>query len=391
MKIAMASLGDPASVTTWSGIPLSIFRQLEKRGHEVIGIPLEKIREPWDFAWRRRVHHRLEGKWFLGAVEKRWLSKIARNLDDKVNEIKPDLVIAIHADWLAYASFNYPAIIIHDTTFDSILDYYPSFTNLCRRSIANGHEMYQRALDKCAAAIFSAEWATRSAISRYNLPSRKAFTIPFGPNLAYTPQKEEIYQWVSQRAATKSCEFVFIGTQWERKGGPEALEFVIELNRLGVRATLNIVGCSPWIQADQERFVHRYGFLRKEDPLHMKTLMGLLERSHALIVLSQAECYGCVYCEANAYGLPAIGRDTGGVAEIIRPGINGLLLQNGQTVQSLAEEFAVIWLDAGKYTALALSSYEEFQNRLSLDVFGDKFESVLDEVIRKQTVTYSNI
>lgn len=391
MKIAMASLGDPASVTTWSGIPLSIFKQLEKHGHEVIGIPLEKSPEPWDFAWRRRLHHRLEGKWFLGSVEKRWLSRIARNLDEKVNEIKPDVVIAIHADWLAYSSFTYPSIVIHDTTFDSILDYYPSFTNLCRRSIANGHEMYQRALDKCAAAIFSAEWATRSAVSRYKLSARKAFTIPFGPNLAYTPQKSEIYQWVSQRAAAESCDFVFIGTQWERKGGPEALAFVIELNRLGVKATLNIVGCSPWIDANHEKFIRRYGFLRKENADHVKTFMTLLERSHALIVLSQAECYGCVYCEANAYGLPAIGRDTGGVAEIIIPGVNGLLLENGQTVQTLASEFKAIWLDKEKYTALALSSYEQFENRLSLDVFGDELESVLNKVIRKQALTYSSI
>jgi len=381
MKIAIASLGDPSSASTWSGIPCSIMAELEKRGHEVIPIALSKPAEPWHFSWRRRFHHRVRNNWFLGAVEKVWLSKVSEQLDDHVKNIRPRIVLVIHADWLAYATFRCPAVIIHDTTFASIVDYYPSFSNLSRRSLKNGHEMYRRALEKCAAAVYPADWATRSAVAQYNLPETKAFTIPFGANMRFDPGGLQVAHWIDQRSSDETCKLVFIGTQWNRKGGPEVLGFVRALNAAGVKTTLTIVGCTPPIPADLAAFVDQVGFLYKDDPAHAERFSEILRKSHALIVLSHAECYGCVYCEANAYGLPAIGRDTGGVAGIIRSGVNGLLLGADERVEILAEKWSAIWRNRIAYTRLARNAYEEYAERLNYGVFVRKLEAVMTDVI----------
>jgi glycosyltransferase involved in cell wall biosynthesis len=384
MKIAIASLGDPSSVATWSGIPSTILSSLRDRGHEVFSIALKKPREPWYFNWRRRIHGRLEGKWFLVSVERSWLQPISRQLDDAVREIDPEVVLVIHADWLAYSTFDCPACIIHDTTFDSIVDYYPTFSNLSKRSLRNGHEMYQRALDKCVAAIYPAEWATQSAITRYRLPATKAFTVPFGANINRPPEPGDVDRWIDQRLESETCHFVFIGTQWKRKGGPQVLEFVSELNRLGIDSHVSIVGCHGEVPAHLVRYVTQVGYLRKDNPEHLTRLTELFSRSHALIVLSEAECYGCVYCEANAYGLPALGRDTGGVSEIIRDGVNGLLLKRDESIQSLAARWAQIWRNRSFYKEVAHNSYREFRERLNYTVFSNKLGNILTALVESK-------
>lgn len=377
MKIAIASLGDPRSVSTWSGIPSNIVSALERRGHDMSGITLKLPPEPWYFNWLRRFHHHINRKWFLGSVEAQWLKAISQQLDGQVNHIKPDVVLVVHGDWLAYATFDCPACIIHDTTFASIVDYYPTFTNLTARSLRMGDTMYQRALDKSVAAVFSAQWASHSAICQYGAPESKVFTIPFGANLVSAPTSEEVAMWTDCRAKSDCCNLVFIGTQWDRKGGPDALSVVAALNRWGIKSTLTVIGCAPEIPREMKQYVRVVGYLDKSKPDDHSCFNALMQEAHALIVLSHAECYGCVYCEANAYGLPALARDTGGVSEIIRDGVNGLLLHAGESTESLAERWINIWKNRDAYKRLAISSYREFAERLNYDVFVSKLEEVL--------------
>lgn len=380
MKVAVASLGDPSSVSTWSGIPCNIISVLKKRGHEVSPILLSPPKEPWYYNWLRRYYHRVKHKWFLGSVEKVWLQQIAHQLDAQVNAVRPHAVLVIHADWLAYSTFTYPAVIIHDTTFASIVDYYPSFSNLSQRSLQMGNQMYQRALQKSKAAIFSAEWATRSAVNQYAYPAAKAFTIPFGANIDEIPQRKEVEEWIMQRSCSKSCDFVFIGTQWKRKGGPEVLRFIKALSNKGVPTSLTIVGCAPDVPSEFKDLVTIIGYLKKDEPSEVMRFAKILKESHALVVLSEAECFGCVYCEANAYGLPALGRDTGGVSEIIKEGINGMLYRSDDSIETFADKWATVWHDKAKYHAMAMNAYNQFASRLNFDAFGNGLENVLNMI-----------
>ena len=231
----------------------------------------------------------MQNKWFLGSVEEQWLKKISEQLDEKVNTLDPQVVLVIHGDWLAYATFKYPACIIHDTTFASIVNYYPSFTNLSARSLRMGNQMYQRALDKSVAAIFSASWATHSAITEYGSPESKVFTIPFGANIRQLPSEQEVSEWIDGRLLSESCNLVFIGTHWKRKGGPEALGFVSILNKMGISTTLTIIGCSPDISPEMRKLVSVVGYLKKDDLSDSEKLTSILRQSHALILPSQAE------------------------------------------------------------------------------------------------------
>jgi len=382
MKIAIASYGDPFSVGTWSGIPAHIAMVLRLRQHELFGISLRKPREPWYYNWYRRLNYRLQKRWFLAEVEPFLLKQMGEQLDKEVEAIQPDVVIVIHGDFLAYTSFKQPAVIIHDATFASLLGYYPAFSKLTKRSIRAGNVMYQSALDRADAAVFSAAWASQSAKSDYNAASDKVYTIPLGANLTNAPDMQSVKEWIKKRADKEVCNFLFLGVDWERKGGPDALEFVVELNRRGIKAVLWIAGCSPIIRSEDENYVVHWGFLSKDVKEEVRKLEQLLIHAHALLLPSLAECYGCVYCEANAYGLPAVGRDTGGVPDIIREGINGLLLREGESPESLAVRWADLWMDRNAYQMISATSYQEYVSRLNYDIFVERLEPILFSVAK---------
>ncbi|WP_162343322.1 glycosyltransferase family 4 protein [Cyclobacterium salsum] len=380
MKIAIASKGDPFDMKTWSGIPAHICDYLRGGGHTVYNIDLKYPKEPWHYNWYRRYYHRLFKKWFLSDVEPYILKRIAKQLDDKVAEFSPDVVIVIHGDFLAYSSFKQPSIIIHDATFASLLNYYPAFTGLTKRSVKAGNLMYQRALNRADAAIYSSDWASRSAIKDYKIGAHKVTTIPFGANIIEIPNSKTVRNWINKRADQGSCNFLFLGVDWERKGGPDGLKFVVELNRIGVKAKLFVAGCSPKIDPQDERFVVKLGFLRKDVKEEAEKLEQLLINSHALLLPSHAECYGCVYCEANAYALPALGRETGGVSEIIKDGVNGLLMNFDESPECFAGRWTKVWEDRSRYVKLSLNSRIEFDERLNYQEFQRKLERILLDI-----------
>ncbi|WP_158824937.1 glycosyltransferase family 4 protein [Mucilaginibacter lacusdianchii] len=380
MKIAIASLGDPRSVKTWSGIPAYIIPALEKRGHQVVGIALDKPAEPWYYNWLRRYYYRFQKKWFMSSVEKTVLQAIGRQFDAEVARIQPDVVLSIHADFLAYTTFKQPAVSIHDTTFATLVGYYGDFCNLTERSIKAGNDMYGKALDRTAAAVFSADWASQSALSDYHMPASKVFTIPLGANITYVPKPDEVDSWIDKRVADNNCNLLFLGIAWERKGGPDALRMVAHLNKLGVKSTLTIVGSTPKISAEFEPFVNNVGFLRKNVPAEAAKFDELLKTSTALILPSLAECYGCVFCEANAYGLPSLGRNTGGIPEIIKEGVNGFMLGQSESAEAFAERWAEVWQDKEQYRLLSKTSRKEFETRLNYDVFAEKLEEVIRNI-----------
>lgn len=379
MKIAIASLGNPQSVSTWSGTPKSIFTTLCKNGHDVYGINLLKPIEPWYYNWLRRIYFRTSKKWFLSSVEPKILKQIGKQLDEKVHDINPDVVLVIHGDFLSHATFKQPSLIIHDTTFASILNYYSDFSNLSKRSIRNGNKMYKLALEKSSAAVFSAKWATESAVRDYNISIDKVFTIPLGANITKVPSRRDVDVWIENRVSNQSVlAFLFLGVDWERKGGNDALEFIKELNKFGIPSKLVVVGCKPIVTPDNLKFIEEKGFLNKNIPSENALLEEILISSYALLLPSLAECFGCVYCEANAYGLPILGRNTGGIPEIIKEGYNGLMLNKNESPLDFAKRFSHIIENIDSYKKMSSNARNEYENRLNFETFVSGIENVID-------------
>ncbi len=154
------------------------------------------------------------------------------------------------------------------------------------------------------------------------------------------------------------------------------MRFIKALANNGITCKLIIVGCSATINEADEALVEQVGFLNKNIPEEYNRLQKLLQTCHALLLPSVAECYGCVYCEANAYGLPALGRETGGIPEIIKEGENGLMVRKMESPEDFAKRWADIWTCKEKYVEMGQQARNHFEQRLNYSVFVERLLSI---------------
>jgi glycosyltransferase involved in cell wall biosynthesis len=123
-------------------------------------------------------------------------------------------------------------------------------------------------------------------------------------------------------------------------------------------------------------------FLDKNSPRQRQALADLYLNSDFFILPTRAECYGLVYCEANAFALPAIGTDTGGVSEIIKNGVNGYVLPHGAGGDHYAEAISDLYSDPSRYRKLREKSRATFDSRLNWSSWGMAVKTLLDGLVR---------
>jgi glycosyltransferase involved in cell wall biosynthesis len=94
------------------------------------------------------------------------------------------------------------------------------------------------------------------------------------------------------------------------------------------------------------------------------------------------ESFGLVTAEALAYGLPAIGfADCSGTNEIIVDGLNGLLVEGGRRVESLAAGLDRMMGSAELRAKLGAAGPESVK-RYSIAAITDAWERLLTTVCR---------
>ena len=98
-------------------------------------------------------------------------------------------------------------------------------------------------------------------------------------------------------------------------------------------------------------------------------------------MLSKAETYGLVFCEANSYGVPCIGSDVGGIPTLIQQGKNGRTFGSDAPLEEYTEYIAGLHADPDAYASLALSAFAEFENRLSWDAASKELRRCIDEIL----------
>jgi glycosyltransferase involved in cell wall biosynthesis len=120
-------------------------------------------------------------------------------------------------------------------------------------------------------------------------------------------------------------------------------------------------------------------FLDKNDPKQAELLARLFLESDFLLLPTRYECYGVVFCEAAAFGLPVITTDTGGVSGVVREGENGHLLPGEAGGADYARLIAEIYRDDERYYQLVRQSRSVFEERLNWDVWAQTVKQLLAE------------
>lgn len=369
------SIQDSSDKKSWSGTVFRMRRCLEAAGYDVACVdglttftsPLVRAKAAWA---------RLNGHKYVRDRTPFTLRRYARQIEERAAALDYDFVFSAGSMPVALLRERRPIVCWGDATFGALLDFYPDLRGLSRESEALGHRFEALALHRAAAVIYASEWAAQSAITLYGVDPAKVHVVPFGANLDVPLSPPDLGPLIARRLADPVVKLLFIGVEWERKGGPAVLEVARLLREAGVACELHVVGVTP--SDPLPDFVRLHGFLDKNTPEGTARLSTLLRESHFFLMPSRAECFGIVFAEASAAALPSVGTNVGGIPSAITPGVNGLLVEPGAPPAEIARQVLELWRDPTAYARLCRSAYGEYARRLNWDAAGRALRRIIE-------------
>ncbi len=270
---------------------------------------------------------------------------------------------------MQYLKTDIPIIYASDVTYKLLVETYNLEHN-------QHHEQCERlAILRANKLVYPSQWAANSAIEDYGANPEKIEIVPFGANIDTIPDTQEILD----KCSSRKCHLLFLGRDWERKGGKLAFDTLTSLLDMGVDAELLVVGCSPPAEYTHKR-LRVIPYLDKNVLQEREKFHHLLLESHFLIFPTRADCSPIVICEANAYGIPVMTTDVGGIPDIIKNGKNGFMLPLSASGQEYAQLIKANFSDPKQYQNLITFSRAEYEARLNWQKWAERMYEIMLEL-----------
>jgi glycosyltransferase involved in cell wall biosynthesis len=374
LKIGFITAEDPYDKRTWSGTPYQMIRALERQGLSVIVLGPVKLNRFLNFVLKLIIYSR---KKFAKIFYKKGYNHIHNHLlsyfhskffESKIKNKNIDVIFAAAStNQFAYLNTQIPICHYGDATVAILFDYYITFSGFSKSSIKESNEIEQRALDKAETQVFSCQWAYDSAVEHYN--AKKPFIVKMGANIENDPTEMERTNFYESK-----FELLFIGVEWERKGGDIVLETLEKFDDSGYNVNLTVIGCVPPKKHPKMKVIP---YINKNIKEEMLMFEEILASSHLFVLPTRSDCTPIVFCEANAYGLPVISTNTGGIPSIIEDGVNGILLPLSARGEEYYTVIESLILDREKLKYMSGKSIEKYTQELNWDQWGIRMKDIL--------------
>lgn len=261
---------------------------------------------------------------------------------------------------------NVPFVHVTDATPGFLRDNYgwdiPTDADLLEAKVAK----------HAAAMIYSsAEMAERGAAEF----GASTYHAPFGVNLGSTRRPKTC----PIKPDLSKLHLLFVGNDWERKGGDLAVSTLQVLQRMGVDAHLTIVGHAPKYYGSDPR-ISIEGYLNKNKSDQAGKLTYLYEKAHFLLAPSRADCTPMVIAEAMAFGTPTLASDTGGIATLIGGPGTGKLMSTSADPDDWAREIVNLTSNQFAYQAMSDACFDRAGSRLTWRAWCRDVLKVIEEV-----------
>ncbi|HAZ49197.1 MAG TPA: glycosyl transferase [Cyanobacteria bacterium UBA11369] len=370
LRVGFLSSHNYLDRNAWSGIIYYMYKALTERNIQVVGLgkPPKK-----NSLWQRVLNKLWKQNDCIKIGSPRYIAEyneLASLVQKQLIETPCDAIFApVAKREVAFIKTNIPIVYCSDVTCFLHLKHYK--IDLEPEEIEWEKRQEALAISNATKLVYPSEWAANSAISDYHAESGKIEVIPFGANI----DDCELANEVLSKKQHQVCRLLFVGKDWERKGGNLAVETLICLQKMGIEAELVMVGSKL---PDEVRTENRtvIPFLNKNDRQQRQQLNSLFLRANFFIFPTRADCSPIVICEANAFGLPVITTDVGGIPTIVKNGKNGYMLPLSATGSDCANLIAKVFSDRELYNQLVLSSREEYERRLNWNKWAESIEQV---------------
>jgi glycosyltransferase involved in cell wall biosynthesis len=254
-----------------------------------------------NYIWPHRVSSRLlKTSWFFTHIQQFWRRFMANTppaFTFQTNSIfdasLPGIPHFLYTDHSLLVNLRYPGIQMRDIRCPWL--------------------EYERDLYHRTTVNFTwSEHIARSLIHDYGCPPERVAVVGAGGSIPVDAHADAR----SERYRTRTI--LFVGVDWERKGGPELEQAFRQVLQVYPDAQLTIIGCSPRLNVPNCTVLGRRP---PEETIHH------YKQSSIFCMPTRLEPFGKVYIEASAYGLPVVATTIGAVPEIIQHEKTGFLVE----------------------------------------------------------------
>lgn len=377
MKIGFISLSNPYNKQEWSGTPYYTFRTLSSY-YQVDWI-CPKVRR-YNISrlvtgLKARIFKSIEPFYHTKSFAKCLVHGLKyKDLDQY------DLLFSIGSSVIAYLETNKPIIHMTDATYQQLIGYYEGYSPSDRYN-RKANFVQRLAYKNSTYIIPASRWTADSIHDDYGIDINRIIPIKLGANIDTVP---EFYE--QKCLDSTQIHLLFIGKDWKRKGGQVAVDTKSELEKLGMKVSLVIIGSNPDLTLDQKKGCRIIPYIDKDNPIERQEFVSILKDSDFLILPTIAECAGIVFCEASAYGLPIMTSDTGGIPDYVENGVNGYRLNVSATGKEYADKIKAIIDDPQQYDTLTRNARKKFERELNWDAWLNHFKLVAKKALEGKAI-----
>lgn len=302
VRVAVVAVGDPASPATWSGITAGVLSALEELGVVTSAVDLAMppaLERATLVGGAARTLNRYDAE--SAALTMALRSRLARH---RLRAASVDGVVQVGTTFALPVGLRY--VTLEDMTLRQGAAIHPVFARMSTDAIAAWERRRAGIYARAHTCTVASHWTAGSLTADYGVEKERIAVVGLGAN--HVPAA------ASQERGWQTPHFLFVGIDWERKGGPRLLRAFARLRGAIPQATLDVVGGHPSIS---QPGVSGHGMLSLARAQDREAIARLFERATCFVMPSHVEPFGIAHVEAAAVGIPSIGSSVGGAREVI--------------------------------------------------------------------------
>ncbi len=370
MRIVGVMDEDPFHWQTWSGSSLYFFDALKRRGvlHGAVSAELPRAQSA---VYKLASFQTSMTSWrFRFNLNTSYYAAMTRKAAARVAQIpgEHDAILQVGAWYDMPRTTTKPVFSYHDGNLAVLLKSPYGHPLLARRHIQRALD-YERDLYQRMRYVFPmSRWLAHSFEQDNGVPANRVVPVGAGVNLpALRDTRDKNYE---------SPRILFVGKDFERKGGPDVLRAFEIVRREIPEAELTIIGLTLQDQPDGIRAI---GMLSKSDPEQLSRLLDEYARATVFVMPSLYEPFGIVFAEAMAHRLPCIGTNICAMPEIISDGETGYVVPP-RSHDALAAKLLGLLKEPAKCKAFGEAGYRRYLENYTWDVVAQRICDVMERV-----------
>jgi glycosyltransferase involved in cell wall biosynthesis len=201
-----------------------------------------------------------------------------------------------------------PILVYTDYTFLDALAIQDHDTRIFRskRILQYETDLYRNA----DAVAVTGSHVERTLIERYGCNPSRVSTVHIGANTDIVPVSTDLARYETKHV-------LFVGVEWERKGGPALVEGFLNAAKDHPGSRLTIIGCSPAVS---------HPLIDVIGPVPRERMQHYYQAASIFCMPSLIEPLGIAAVEASLFRLPVIATRIGGFLETVTDAETGILV-----------------------------------------------------------------